>query len=89
MKKIIRLTESDLNRIVNSILNEGVSESTIDTVVNSHPGSLSPGQFYEKIIPKQYEIGRPKGWWANSCAAKMSVALLGAGYKPGGLYYTE
>jgi hypothetical protein len=89
MKKIIRLTESDLNRIIKSVLNEGVSESTIDTVVNSHPAGLPAGQFYEKIIPKQYEIGRPKGWWANSCAAKMSVALLGAGYKPGGQYYTE
>lgn len=89
MKKIIRLTESDLNRIVKSVLNEGISPTTVDTIYNSHPGDIKPGDFYEKIIPKQYEALHPRGWWRNSCAAKMSVALIGSGLKPGGGYQTE
>jgi hypothetical protein len=102
MKKIIRLTESKLTRIIKRViieeekklLTEGISNDVVDTIYNAHPGPLSPSEFFPLIIPKQYEATegteqKPRKWWLNTCATKMSLALLKSGYSVPGQYKTE
>ena len=101
MKKVVRLTESDLTRIIKKIIiedrnrrliNESLDESVWTKMWNAfpkQPEGVDP--FFEKIIPKKLVSMRkvmPTSW-ANTCASRMSMALLGAGLKPGGNYTTE
>jgi hypothetical protein len=91
MKEVVRLTESELNRIVKRILTEEVSASVADTMWNAHPGSEQGTIFFPKIIPNQYKAtGSGTGkWWVNSCATKMSMALAKLGHNVPGDYRTE
>ena len=100
MKRIVRLTESDLTRIVNRVLNESISKTTFDSLWNSYPKKsgkagtgteYTPDEFFKLIIPDKFKSMRESNpdSWANSCAAKMSAAFLGSGSPPGGTYKIE
>ena len=78
-----------ITRIIKRIINEEIDSNTISTIFSNHPGSDTVPVFYGKIIPIQYPAGVKKGWWANSCAAKMSMAMNKTGFPPGGEYYTD
>lgn len=77
MKKIIRLTENNLSRIVKRVLNESVN-IPFDTISNNFPDTLTGPDFFSKVIPKIYEQN-PNAFY-NACATRMSVALSNAGY---------
>lgn len=94
MKKYSKINENDVRRLIKQILTEGISNDVIDTIYNSHPGNISPDKLYPLIIPKQYKSteptnGKPRTWWLNTCATKMSLALIKSGYNVRGNYKTE
>ena len=79
MKKIIRLTERDLSRIVKRVLNESVN-IPFESISDNFPDFLEGPDFFSKVIPKVYEQD-PNGF-VNACATRMSFALNNAGYSP-------
>jgi len=94
MKKYSKINENDIRRLVKQILTEGISNDVSDVIYNAHPGPLGGPELFPLIIPKQYEATegteqKPRTWWLNTCATKMSLALLKSGYSVPGQYKTE
>ena len=94
MKKYSKINENDVRRLIKQILTEGISNDVVDVIYNAHPGSLGGSELFPLIIPKQYKATegteqKPRTWWLNTCATKMSLALLKSGYSVPGQYKTE
>jgi hypothetical protein len=83
--------EKSIKTLVRKIINETVDSSTVSSIFQNHPGDIPATEFFPMIIPKQYKAKWTAGgdWWQNSCAAKMSIAMIGAGFPTGGGYQTE
>jgi hypothetical protein len=94
MKKYSKINENDVRRLIKQILTEGISNDVVDVIYNAHPGSLGGSELFPLIIPKQYKATegteqKPRTWWLNTCATKMSLALVKSGYGVPGQYKTE
>ena len=94
MKKYSKINENDVRRLIKQILTEGISNDVVDVIYNAHPGSLGGSELFPLIIPKQYKATegteqKPRTWWLNTCATKMSLALINSGYGVPGQYKTE
>ena len=94
MKKYSKINENDVRRLIKQILTEGISNDVVDVIYNAHPGSLGGSELFPLIIPKQYKATegteqKPRTWWLNTCATKMSLALIKSGYGVPGQYKTE
>lgn len=83
MKKIVRLTEYDLNRIVKKAIKEsllletnrkGLSRANLENTYKNYNDLGSDGTFNE-IFKKEREEGRaPFVDFVNGCATKVSLA---------------
>lgn len=80
---------ADITKIIKRIINEEINSSTVDKIFNNHVGATLVENFFPLIIPIQYPAGVKRGWWANSCAAKMSMAMIKSGFPVGGIYKTD
>jgi len=94
MKKYSKINENDVRRLIKQILTEGISNDVVDVIYNAHPGSLDGSELFPLIIPKQYKATegteqKPRKWWLNTCATKMSLALIKSGYSVPSQYKTE
>ena len=90
MKKVIRLTESDLTRIVNRVLNENknllvegsaksLSRSALQNTYKKY-NDMGPKATFDETFKKEREKGlKPFADFVNSCATKVSLALNAAG----------
>lgn len=88
MKKIVRLTEYDLNRIVKKAIKEsllleanrrGLSRANLENTYKTYNDLGSDGTFNE-IFKKEREEGlAPFVDFVNGCATKVSLALNAAG----------
>ena len=101
MKKYSKINENDVRRLIKQILTEGkqiltegISNDVVDKIFNAHPGKIYPSDLFPLIIPKQYKATegteqKPRKWWQNACATKMSLALIKSGYSVPSQYKTE
>lgn len=91
MKKIVKLTESELKKVLKKIINEslllessadslnrGQLESTYTTYYNI--GKDDPAPIWDELFKKERELGlSPFKDFYNSCATKVSLAINAAG----------
>ena len=91
MKKIVKLTEYELKKVLKKIiteslllessadsLNRGQLESTYTTYYNM--GKDDPAPIWDELFKKERELGLcPFKDFYNSCAAKVSLAITAAG----------
>ena len=86
MKKIVRLTESDLNKIVRRVLSEssgskGLNRGTLENVYKTYNNLGSSGTFDELFKTGREKNIIPYNMMVNGCATKVSLALNAAGQK--------
>ena len=82
MKKVIRLTENDLSRIVKRVLNEGkknVDKWALYSTYKKYNDLGSEGTFKEIFLPEIKKGKEPFINFTNGCATKVSLALAKAG----------
>lgn len=86
MKQIVRLTESDLSRIVSKILSESSSaknfnRGTLENVYKMYNNLGSSGTFDQIFKSKREGNIIPYNMMVNGCATKVSLALNAIGQK--------